>query len=79
MVIAVNENPNLNRRDPGKPGAAGGFKVNIDERDLATGTFDPAQYPESRPSYGEPAPSKTSLLRFRKRAQGGAEGPQEAG
>ncbi len=59
-MIAVNENPNLNRRDPGKPGSAGGFKVNIDEKDLATGTFDPSGYTESRSSYGEPAPSKTA-------------------
>ncbi len=60
MVIAVNENHDLNRREPGKHSNSGNFKVNIDERDLATGTFDPSQYTEGRPSYGEPAPSKTA-------------------
>ena len=45
----MNETPNQNRNDPARPGASGNsgnFKVNIDERDLSTGTFDPAQYPE---------------------------------
>ena len=57
----MNETPNQNRNEPVRPGTAGTpapgnsggtFKVNIDERDLGTGTFDPAQYPE-RPSRSE--------------------------
>lgn len=54
----MNETPNQNRKDlaaPGKPRATGDFKVNIDERDLATGSFDPAQYTESRPVRSESA------------------------
>ena len=51
----MNETPNQNNREPARPGgvgssgagnSGGNFKVNIDERDLGTGTFDPAQYPE---------------------------------
>ena len=49
VVIPVNETPNQNKNEPVKPNPSGTFKVNIDERDLGTGTFDPAQYAE-RPS-----------------------------
>jgi len=39
----MNENPNQNRRTPAEPGASGNFKLDIDERDLATGSFDQPQ------------------------------------
>lgn len=57
----MNENPNQNRRTPGEPGATGNFKVNIDERELATGSFDPLQEERARPAgYGEQPYSSTA-------------------
>lgn len=37
----MNENPNQNGRSTADGKTTGGFKLNIDERDLATGSFDP--------------------------------------
>lgn len=53
----MSERPDQNRKGPGEPRAAGNFKVNIDERDLATGSFDPSQQRKGAPvSYGSPSP-----------------------
>lgn len=51
-----------NNRNNGKGTGDTGFKLQIDERDLATGSFDPARYDDggSSPRYSEPMPSKTA-------------------
>ncbi len=51
----MNENPNQNGRGPGNH--SGTFKLNIDERDLAAGSFEPAQ--SQRSGYGNPVPGGT--------------------
>lgn len=57
----MNENPNQNRRTPAGPGAPGNFKLDIDERDLATGSFDQPQAGRSRESsYGGQPYSNTA-------------------
>lgn len=56
----MSENHPNNGIPPRKGGSSGGFKLQIDERDLATGSFDPAQYSGGAPRYTEPAPSKTA-------------------
>ncbi len=54
----MNENPNQNGRAPGEPtaGGTGSFKLTIDERELATGSFDLPQHDRAKPSsYRNPA------------------------
>lgn len=48
----MNENQNPNRREPTDIKSTGAFKLNIDERDLATGSFDPLTQTQGRGAVG---------------------------
>lgn len=57
----MNENPNQTPRKPAEPRTTGNFKLNIDEKDLATGSFDPlAQTQGHTPVYGQQPYSNTA-------------------
>ncbi len=57
----MNENSNLNGRGEGGPNPAGSFKLDIDERELAAGSFDQPRYDQGYSgSHGEPSSSRTA-------------------
>lgn len=59
----MNERPNQNRGVPGEPRTTGNFKLNIDEKELATGAVELPERRKGQPaSFGEPPTSKKAYL-----------------
>lgn len=59
----MNERPDQNRGNSGEFRTTGNFKLNIDERDLATGSIDLPERRKSQPvSYAEPPTNKKAYL-----------------
>lgn len=56
----MNENGNQNRREPAEPRTTGGFRLNIDEKDLATGSFNPVSGEQTRDTAERQAYSTTA-------------------
>ncbi len=66
----MNERPDQNRRTSGEPRATGSFKVNIDQRDLMTGSVEPPDRRSRRQEpYGEPPASARAYLTEEERKQ----------